>query len=140
MMTEKSCGAVIFTRENGQIRYVLIHGKKGIWGFPKGHMEGSETETETALREIGEETGLRVRFIEGFREQDAYSLVHEGKPDTIKTVVYFLAEYFGQPLLPRDDEIAGIALFSYEEALERVQKGASKEILGRAAQYIRSMG
>lgn len=65
MITEKSCGAIVYTCENSTIKYVIIRSKEGIYGFPKGHIEGTEGEIETALREISEETGLTVRLIVG---------------------------------------------------------------------------
>ena len=61
MADEKSCGAIVFTRENGIRKYVIIRGTgiyQGFNGFPKGHMEEGETESETALREVKEETGM----------------------------------------------------------------------------------
>ena len=39
----------------------------GHWGFPKGHIEKDETEYETALREVKEETNIDARIIDGFR-------------------------------------------------------------------------
>ena len=65
---EVSCGAVVYTRRNGQLLFLLIQSLKGIWGFPKGHMEAGETETQTALREVLEETGVQVRLMPEFRE------------------------------------------------------------------------
>ena len=56
MNIEKSCGAVVFTKENERIKYVLIRNLEGIYGFPKGHMEAGETEIETTLREVYEGT------------------------------------------------------------------------------------
>ena len=52
---EKSFGAVVFTRINNNIKYLLIQNLEGIYGFPKGHVEKEEKEEETALREIYEE-------------------------------------------------------------------------------------
>ena len=57
---EKSCGAVVFTRLNGEIKYVIIQSLAGYYGFPKGHMEAGESEKQTALREVYEETGLTL--------------------------------------------------------------------------------
>ena len=37
MITEKSCGAIVYTHENSTIKYVIIRSKEGIYGFPKGH-------------------------------------------------------------------------------------------------------
>ena len=67
MITEKSCGAIVYTKESGNIKYVIIRSKEGIYGFPKGHIEENESETETALREVAEEVGLTVTLISKFR-------------------------------------------------------------------------
>ena len=53
---EKACGCIII--ENGQV--LLIQQTEGHWGFPKGHVEEGETELETAIREVKEETNLDV--------------------------------------------------------------------------------
>ena len=49
---EKSCGAVVFTRIDNNIKYLLIQNLEGIYGFPKGHVEDGESETQTAIREV----------------------------------------------------------------------------------------
>ena len=90
---EKSCGAVVVCTEGGRVRFLLTRSLRGVWGFPKGHVEGRETEHETALREIREETGLAVRFTEGFRETDEYLIVKKSGPAIDKLVVFFLADY-----------------------------------------------
>lgn len=89
MIHEKSCGAIVYRKSHGNIEILLIkHVNSGHWSFPKGHMEGSETEVETALREIKEETNLDVIIDPTFRETVSYS----PKKDTQKVVVYFLAK------------------------------------------------
>ena len=35
MITEKSCGGIVYTKENGSIQYVIIRSEDGIYGFPK---------------------------------------------------------------------------------------------------------
>ena len=58
MKKEKSCGAVVYRETGEQIEILLIrHKNGGHWAFPKGHVEKKETEEDTALREIREETG-----------------------------------------------------------------------------------
>ena len=119
MNQEKSCGAVLFTRRNGEILFVIVQETSGAYSFPKGHMESNETETQTAAREIREETGLSPVFLPGFRETDDYDLSE--KPGTHKQVVYFLAEYGGEPLIPRQGEIRQILLLPYAEVMQRFQ-------------------
>ena len=139
MPYERSCGAVVFTRADGKIRYVLIRNKGGVWGFPKGHIEAGETEEETALREIWEETGLRVRFVPGFRTEDSHPLAGESRPQTIKHITYFLAEYRDQPLCPQDPEIPEALLADYEEAMALFQYPSSGRILTEADGFLRRL-
>jgi len=42
-------------------KFLLVKGRKARkWSFPKGHMEGTETALDCALRELWEETGIRL--------------------------------------------------------------------------------
>ena len=52
---------------------LIKHKKNGKWTQPGGHLEGNETPEETALREVYEETGLRVRLLgERFPREDDF--------------------------------------------------------------------
>ena len=53
---EKSCGAILIDHQDDQIKTLIVRQNAGHWGFPKGHVEGDETEFETAFREVREET------------------------------------------------------------------------------------
>lgn len=112
-MDQKSCGAVIFKKENGNVSLLcLFQQHSQTYSVPKGHMEAFETEEETARREIKEETGLSVDFVPGFRETIAYELPG-GKQ---KTVVLFLAECTEQPEIGMD-KISTYRWFSVQEAM-----------------------
>lgn len=137
MTWEKSCGAVVFTRVNGQVKYLLIANLKGIYGFPKGHVEAGETEEATALREIREETGLRVRLLPGFRTVDEH-LIPE-KTDTMKQIVYFLGEFADQEIAYQKEELSGAYLVSYEEAMGMFQFESSRRILREANIFLQQM-
>ena len=131
---EKSCGAVLYTRDNGDPEYVIIQNKSGFFGFPKGHVENGETEKETALREIREEVGITPIFIDGFREVDEYPI--PGKEGAIKQVVYFLAEYSHQAIVCQQAELRDAKPIRFEEAMDSLQFNRVKEILGKAHQAI----
>ncbi len=134
MNREKSCGAVVFTREDGEIRYVLVEQRSGQFSFPKGHVEAGESEEQTAYREIWEETGLRPEILPGFRDGETYEI--RKKPGTIKDVVYFIAEYSGQDFCPSETDAVAVGLFSYEDALEKLPTESRKNILIRANAFL----
>ena len=134
---EKSCGAVVFTREGGETRYVIVGNLSGrSHGFPKGHVEPGETERETAIREIGEETALEVRFVGDFREEETYELID----GAVKTVVYFLAEYEGQTPTARRGEIASIDVVPLDEAAKLLEHESTRRVLLAADGYLKSSG
>lgn len=85
MKVEKSCGA--FVLDNDKV-LVIKQKKLGNYGFPKGHMEPNETEKETSIREVKEETGVDIEIISDKR----YFISYPKDENTNKEVVYFLAK------------------------------------------------
>lgn len=86
---QKSCGAVVFRKTSEGFKYLCLFQRRSqTYSVPKGHMEAFETEKETAQREIKEEIGISVDFVQGFRETVQYEIAD----DKLKTVVLFLAE------------------------------------------------
>jgi len=134
METEKCCGAVVFTRENDCLKYLIIRNLKGIYGFPKGHMEKGEAERETALREIFEETGIKVEFLDGFRYEDIHPIPE--KPGVMKDIVYFAAEYSSQIPVHQTEELTGVQLMTYDEVMPAFQYENSREIMKAAHAFI----
>ena len=83
MKCEKSCGAIIIY--NNQV--LMVKQQKGFWGFPKGHVEDGETEVETAIREVKEETNVDIVVDENLRFVNHY--ITDKNVD--KTVIFFVA-------------------------------------------------
>jgi 8-oxo-dGTP pyrophosphatase MutT (NUDIX family) len=105
MTLEKSCGAIVYRRHSGNIELLLIkHVNSGHWSFPKGHVEPDESETDTARREILEETGVEVIIDSSFRETVTYF----PKKDTKKNVIYFLAKAKNHNFVKQDTEVEDI--------------------------------
>ena len=134
MKYEKSCGAVVFTRVDGKVKFALVQQLQGFYSFPKGHIEKGETEQETALREIYEELQLKPTLIEGFRTVDEHIIPH--KPDVTKQIVYFLGEYADQEIVFQCEELLSAPLVTYEEAMALFQYESSKRILNEAYDFI----
>ncbi len=101
MIYEKSCGAVVYRLENGRRLYLVERTPSGKTVLPKGHVEAGETEAETARREIWEETHLVVSLDTSFREIAKYS----PKPESEKTVVFFLAQPVSCDARPQPEEV-----------------------------------
>ena len=134
MKFEESCGAVVFTRADDEIRYVLIRSLERVYGFPKGHREPGESREQTALREIREEVGLTVSLLPGFSAQEEFPLPEI--PDTRKRIVYFLAEYADQPIVPQQEDLSGYELCPYDEAMKRLQHESRRRILSEAHAFL----
>ena len=60
-LLRKSCGVLPYRVVGGHREYLIVFEQfSHCWSLPKGHMEPGETEAETALRELWEETGLKA--------------------------------------------------------------------------------
>lgn len=132
MKHEKSCGAVIFQENNTRRQYLILVSTLGHTTLCKGHVEGNETEHETAVREIREETGLTVDFVDGFREVITYS----PKPGVTKDVVFFLARLsVGEPVCQLE-EVADIRFLPLDEALAALTHDSDRDTLRKAHAFL----
>ncbi len=130
---EKSCGAVIYRRHSGNVEYLLIKNRKGNnWGFPKGHMEVHESERQTALREVKEETGLSVHLKDGFRTISEY----HPKGKITKQVIFFLAEMPEEDVVIQPSEIERFIWADYSLAVKTFRFNNDKKVLSQAKNWI----
>lgn len=131
-MKEKSCGCIIFKYDEEKLLFLVIKQTLGHFSFPKGHVEESESEKDTALREVKEETGFDISFVGDFREVITYS----PKPRVLKDVVFFLGNVIDGVMTPQEDEVSLIEWLSYEDALMVVTYDDDKNVLKKAYEYI----
>ena len=94
-------------------------------------MEKDESEHQTATREILEETGLTVKFVEGFREIIEYSPYE----NCLKTVVFFLA-YTDSMNVVSQEEIKEIYWFSFDEAMTALTFDSDRATVQKAEQFL----
>jgi bis(5'-nucleosidyl)-tetraphosphatase len=100
MLKVTSAGILLF-REHPEKSFLLLKSKKR-WDVPKGHVERGESEVETALRELREETGIladQVSLDETFRfqMQAQFKAAYLGGRFVDKTYVVFLG-FLDQPV------------------------------------------
>lgn len=133
---ESSCGAVIFRKENNEDKFLLIRNRRSAhWGFPKGHIEPGETDEDTAVREVFEETGLNVKIIPGFVKKSEYTI--QGKIE--KSVSIFLAQTEETEYKLQEEEIEECGWFTYDEALNILNYENDKYILNEAKKFISTL-
>ncbi len=130
---EKTSGAVLFTEKDGGRRYLLVKTKSGHIGFPKGHVEYGETEKESALREILEETGIKAELTGTFRQEYTFTTLE----DSIKTGAFYLAHYDYKAADLQEAEIDEDYLLPYTEAYEKLNWEQDKAVLKAAEEYLR---
>lgn len=72
-MKRHFCASVFIINPQDKKILLVMHRKNGKWTQPGGHIEDDETPEECALREVYEETGLRVRLLgERFPREDDF--------------------------------------------------------------------
>ena len=131
MKKEKSCGVIIFCDDE----YLIIkHSSVGHWDFPKGHVEEGETELQTAQREVFEETGLKAKLIDGFKEETNYYT----RPGVFKTVVWFLGFVVNKKVKCQEGEISDHKWLKFEDALKQLTFANAKEILKKANAFLQN--
>ena len=126
---EKSCGCIIIDNE----KVLLIKQTKGHWGFPKGHVEENETEVETAIREVKEETNLDVEIVSDKRYVERY-ITDKGVD---KESVYFIAKKIGGIAKEQEEEIVSMEWLDFEEAIEALTFDNMKELLKKVQKEIK---
>ena len=136
MKQEKSCGAVIMNAWRRDYKVLLIHQVQGHWCFPKGHMKTGETERQTAFREVQEETGVKTRFLNGFRETTHYRL----KENTDKEVVFFTGVPNGGKEQVQKKEVLAMKWLSLNEAQTVLTFPSDAEVLKKAYRFLEAQG
>jgi bis(5'-nucleosidyl)-tetraphosphatase len=136
MLQEKSCGAVVFKR-NSEVEYLLLHYEAGHWDFVKGNVETNESEKDTAIRELREETGIvEAHFIEGFRETTNY-FYKRGSKTIHKEVVFFLIQAESSKV-KLSYEHTGYEWLNYQKATEKLTFETAKKVLEKANELLKS--
>ena len=138
MFREKSCGAVVVLT-NTEPQYLLLHYKAGHWDFVKGNVEPNESEKETVIRELQEETGIvDARFFDDFREKIEYFYRRQGT--TIhKEVIFFLAKTHNEKVTLSFEHV-GYAWLIYQDAMERLTFQNAKAVLQKAYTSLKARG
>ena len=117
-----SSSAFVVNKERNKM-VVVYHNIYDAWIYPGGHADGEEDLLSVAVREVEEETGLKVKIL----DSNIYAIqslpikghVKRGKYVSAHThfdTVYLLEADDTIPLVYREDESKGAKWISFEEA------------------------
>lgn len=132
-----SCGALAWRHASqGDIEVLLIRqfsdSKK--WSVPKGHMNSGETQEECAVREVLEETGVRVVL------EDFVGSVDVDRPEELKNVRVWTAKIAGdhsQPSIDDPDCEIAEAAWHHVSRLPPISR-YQEDIVVRGIEFVRS--
>jgi 8-oxo-dGTP pyrophosphatase MutT (NUDIX family) len=137
LVRDVSAGGVVYRRadENAPVEVVLVGRiRPKRWALPKGTPVVGETLEGTAVREVGEETGLLVR-IERPLDQIHYWFVWGGVRHS-KTVHFYLMQMTGGDTANHDGEYDVVEWFPIGEALRRLSYPNEARIVDKAQQVL----
>ena len=136
MLREKSCGAVVFLK-NTEVKYLLLHYEAGHWDFVKGNVESNESEKETVIRELKEETGIDDgEFIESFKEKIEYFYRRQGAT-VHKEVIFFLIETHTEKVEVSYEHV-GFTWLDYQRAIEKLTFKSARDLLQKAHELLKA--
>lgn len=122
VVREPTAGGIVYRRnKKGEIEILLIQDAKDRWTIPKGHIEEGETAQETALREIGEEAGIKeaeaICWLGKihFRYRRVSTLV------LMTTQIYLVKALGNTDDIKKEDWMNGIKWFPFHDALDAIE-------------------
>ncbi len=136
--TATSAGGIVVRYEAGRPQLVIGSRRRErdgrTWTLPKGTPKRGESTEETALREVGEETGLKVR-ITGPLDDIEYWFVQSGTR-IHKTVHYYMMESVGGDLSLHDHEFEQVRWIDFAEATAVLTFETERTLVARAAETL----
>lgn len=137
MINEHSAGAVLYGYfGNDERKFLLLHYTSGHWDFPKGNVEAGETEVETVIREIFEETGITdLRFVEGFVQPIFYNYRRDG--NLVQKYVSFYLVQTPTRNIKLSNEHQDFLWADYPSALTTLTYKSARDILISANNFVK---
>jgi 8-oxo-dGTP pyrophosphatase MutT (NUDIX family) len=135
-MSEKeefSVAAIVYNENE----YLLLKYGLGHWEFVKGHIEENESDEQTILRELEEETGITDAIIvRGFKEKYDYYFTFKSQKIHKYVNCYLIQSFSKNVKLSYEHE--DYCWLTYHKALKRLTYDNAKRLLKKADKFRRN--
>jgi len=140
IVREPTAGGIVFrmTPDERDIEILLIQDSKNRWTIPKGHVEPGETAKQTAIREIGEESGLKNVEVLAWLGKIHFKYRRLEKLVLMTTQVYLVQSVDKNERPTKEKWMNGIRWFSFAEALDAIEYADIEKLMLIAKKKIRS--
>ena len=140
IVREPTSGGIVFrlTPDSKDIEVLLIQDSKNRWTIPKGHIEQGETAKQTAIREIGEEAGLKHIRVLTWLGKIHFKYRRLDKLVLMTTQVYLVRALDKTETPTKERWMNGIKWFKFNDALEAIQYEDIEKLMLIAKKKIRS--
>jgi 8-oxo-dGTP pyrophosphatase MutT (NUDIX family) len=127
-------GAVVYRGDPSAPEFLLVTASRdrNEWVLPKGHIEAGEQPKDAAIREVFEETGVRIAIVAP--DEQLGTSCYEARGESV-CVVFFLARSIGEQAAPEHREKAWLP---FERADEALRHSESKAHLRQAMHRLRT--
>jgi 8-oxo-dGTP pyrophosphatase MutT (NUDIX family) len=133
---ETSAGGVVVNVTRDKVVLIGRLDRRGrlLWSLPKGHIEEGETPEQTAVREVGEETGIVGEIIRPLGTIDYWFVAERRRIH--KTVHHFLMEERGGDLCDEDVEVTEVDWVALDELEDRLAYADERRLVRKALQLL----
>ena len=140
IVREPTAGGIVFrmTPDQKDIEILLIQDSKNRWTIPKGHIEPGETAKQTAVREIGEESGLKHVDVLSWLGKIHFKYRRLDKLVLMTTQVYLVQSLDKNEHPTKEKWMNGIRWFTFADALDAIEYADIEKLMLIAKRKIRS--
>ncbi len=139
IVREPTAGGIVFrmTPDKRDIEILLIQDSKDRWTIPKGHIEPGETAKQTAVREIGEESGIKNVDVLAWLGKIHFKYRRLEKLVLMTTQVYLVQSVDSSEHPTKEKWMNGIKWFSFADALDAIEYADIEKLMLIAKKKIR---
>lgn len=139
VVREPTAGGIVFRMDKSgkDIEILLIQDSKGRWTIPKGHIEKGETAKQTAIREIGEESGLFHIQVLSWLGKIHFQYRRIDKLVLMTTQIYLVRAMDNAEIPTKEQWMKGIKWFKFNDALDAIEYEDIEKLMLLAKNKIR---